>query len=146
MTKMGKEAANSGPERPALARRLRIMIVDDDRDAVATLRTIFADEGHEAWGVYRAGDVKLAVEHFDPDVVLLDIGLPDGSGYALAHEIRAERGSVRPMLIAVTGLYTEGPDKSMSKAIGFDHYLTKPYSIDRLLDVIRPLAIRSNAA
>ena len=146
MTKLGREAANSGPERPALARRLRIMIVDDDRDAVATLRTIFTDEGHEAWGVYRAGDVKLAMDHFDPDVVLLDIGLPDGSGYALAHDIRAERGPVRPMLIALTGLYMEGPDKSMSKAVGFDHYLTKPYSIDQLLDVIRPLAMRSNAA
>jgi DNA-binding response OmpR family regulator len=122
------------------------MIVDDDRDTVATLRTIFTDEGHEAWGVYRAGDVKLAIEHFDPDVVLLDIGLPDGSGYALAPEIRAERGPVRPMLIALTGLYMEGPDKSMSKAVGFDHYLTKPYLIDRLLELIRPLAMRSNAA
>ena len=146
MTKIPGEAANSGPERPALARRLRIMIVDDDRDAVATLRTIFADEGHEAWGVYRAGDVDLAVEHFDPDVVLLDIGLPDGSGYALAQRIRVKCGPARPMLIALTGLYKEGPDKSMSKAVGFDHYLTKPYVIDRLLDIIRPLAMRSNAA
>lgn len=145
MTPIPGEAANSGPERPAVARRLRIMIVDDDRDTVATLRTILADEGHEAWGVYRAGDVALAVEHFDPDVVLLDIGLPDGSGYALAHDIRTKRGP-RPMLIALTGLYKEGPDRSMSKAVGFDHYLTKPYVIDRLLDLVRPLATRSNAA
>ena len=121
------------------------MIVDDDRDTVATLRTIFADEGHEAWGVYRAGDVSLAVEHFDPDVVLLDIALPDGSGYALAQDIRSKRGP-RPMLIALTGLYKAGPDKSMSKAVGFDHYVTKPYVIDHLLELIRPLAMRSNAA
>jgi CheY-like chemotaxis protein len=109
MAKMSGEAANSGPERPALARRLRIMIVDDDPDAVATLKAIVVDEGHEPWGVYRAGDVKLAVEHFDPDVVLMDIGLPDGSGYSLAQEIRERYGPNRPMLIALTGLYTEGP-------------------------------------
>lgn len=145
MTKMSGEAANSGPERPAVTRRLRIMIVDDDRDTVETLRTIFADEGHEPWGVYRAGDVTLAIEHFDPDVVLLDIALPDGSGYALAQDIRSKRGP-RPMLIALTGLYKEGPNKSMSKAVGFDHYITKPYVIERLLELIRPLAMRSNAA
>ena len=122
------------------------MVVDDDRDAVTTLRTILVDEGHEVWGVYRAGDVKLAVEHFDPDVVLLDIGLPDGSGYALAHEIRVQRGEERPTLIAVTGLYIEGPDKSMSKAVGFNHFLTKPYAIDQLVALIRPLTQRSRAA
>ena len=86
-------------------RRLRIMIVDDDRDTVTTLKAIFADEGHEAWGVYRAGDVSLAVDHFDPDVILLDIALPDGSGYSLAHEIRAKFGPDRPMLVALTGIY-----------------------------------------
>lgn len=122
------------------------MVVDDDRDSVMTLKAILADEGHEVWGIYRAGDVKLGVQHFDPDVVLLDIGLPDGSGYALAEEIRAQCGRTRPTLIALTGLYREGPDKSLSKAIGFDHFMTKPYDVAELLKLIRPLAVRTKAA
>lgn len=122
------------------------MVVDDDRDAVTTLKTILGDEGHEVWGVYRAGDVTLGVEHFHPDVVLLDIGFPDGSGYALAQDIRTLCGRTRPMLIALTGLYREGPDKSFSKAIGFDHFVTKPYDVAQLLQLIQPLALRSNAA
>ena len=122
------------------------MVVDDDRDSVVTLKTILGEEGHEVWGVYRAGDVKLGVQHFDPDVVLLDIGLPDGSGYAIAHDIRVLCGRTRPMLIALTGLYREGADKSMSKAMGFDHFITKPYDINYLLKLIAPLALKSNAA
>ena len=122
------------------------MVVDDDRDSVLTLKTILAEEGHEVWGVYRAGDVKLGVQHFDPDVLLLDIGLPDGSGYALAQEIRTQCGPTRPMLIALTGLYREGPDKSLSKAIGFDHFVTKPYDVAHLVKLIQPLALRSKAA
>lgn len=122
------------------------MVVDDDRDSVLTLKTILEEEGHEVWGVYRAGDVKLGVEHFDPDVVMLDIALPDGSGYAIAHEIRAQYGPARPMLIAVTGLYREGPNRSMSKAVGFDHFIPKPYEVGQLLKLIKPLALRSNAA
>src|SRR5688572_28388256 len=116
MPKPSAESAQLGQPQTPLPRRLRIMVVDDDRDSVLTLKTILAEEGHEVWGVYRAGDVKLGVQHFDPDVVLLDIGLPDGSGYALAEEIRAQFGRTRPVLIALTGLYREGPDKSLSKA------------------------------
>jgi DNA-binding response OmpR family regulator len=144
MTKsLGESVQTDTQARSALPRRLRIMVVDDDRDSVATLKTLLGEEGHEVWGVYRAGDVKLGVQHFDPDVVLLDIGLPDGSGYALAQDIRAITGKPRPVLIALTGLYREGPDKSMSKAVGFDHFITKPYDVSYLLKVIAPLALKS---
>ena len=142
MQKPLAESSPAGEPQAPLPRRLRIMVVDDDRDSVLTLKTILGDEGHEVWGVFRAGDVKLGIQHFDPDVVLLDIGLPDGSGYALAEEIRAQIGRDRPMLIALTGLYREGPDKSLSKAIGFDHFVTKPYDVAHLLHLIRPLALQ----
>ena len=146
MTKPLGESVRSGQPEPLLPRRLRIMVVDDDRDAVTTLKTILTDEGHEVWGVYRAGDAALGVQHFDPDVVLLDIGLPDGSGYAVAADIRARCGQARPLLIALTGLYREGPDKSLSKAIGFDHFLTKPYDVAQLVKLIKPLALASKSA
>jgi DNA-binding response OmpR family regulator len=124
-------------ETPGPRRRLRVMICDDDRDAVLTLETVLRDEGYQVLGVYRAADVELGVERFDPDVVMLDIGLPDGSGYALAEDIRAQYGRARPMLIALTGLYRERADQSLSKAVGFDHFLTKPFSIAHLLGLLR---------
>jgi DNA-binding response OmpR family regulator len=127
-------------------RRLRILIVDDDRDMVATLKAILGHEGHEVWGVYRVGDAKIALEHFKPDVVLLDIGLPDGSGFTIAQEIRERADRVCPLLIGLTGLYSDGPERTSSEAVGLHHFLTKPFVIDHLLHLIRPLTQWSNAA
>jgi DNA-binding response OmpR family regulator len=127
-------------------RRLRILVVDDDRDMVATLKVILNHEGHDVWGVYRVGDAKIALEHFKPDVVLLDIGLPDGSGFAIAQEIRERADRACPLLIGLTGLYSDGPERTSSDAAGLHHFLTKPFVLEQLLDLIRPLTQRSNAA
>jgi DNA-binding response OmpR family regulator len=137
------ESVQSAQDAAALPRALRIMVVDDDRDAVLTLTTLLRHEGHEVWAVYRAGDVQLAVKHFDPDVVFLDIGLPDGSGYALAEGIRKEGGydNERPLLIAITGLYKESSHYSLSKAAGFHHFVTKPFAFDHILSLIAPLTL-----
>ena len=131
---------------PVGARRLRILVVDDDRDMVSTLKVILGDEGHEVWGVYRVGDAKIAIEHFNPEVVILDVGLPDGSGFAIAQDIRERADRPQPLLIGLTGLYREGPERTLSEAVGLDHFLTKPFVIEHLLDLIRPRTQRSNAA
>ena len=120
-------------------RSLRILIVDDERDTVLTLMTLLRHEGHEVWTLYKAKDVLRAMKHFDPDVVLLDIGLPDGSGFDVAEQIRRAFGRARPMLIAVTGLYKQGVDKSEVEAVGFDHFITKPFETDLLLRLMAPL-------
>jgi DNA-binding response OmpR family regulator len=127
-------------------RRLRILVVDDDRDTVATLKVILGDEGHDVWGVYRVGDAKIAFEHFKPDVVLLDIGLPDGSGFTIAQEIRERSDRACPLLIGLTGLYSDGPERTLSEAVGLHHFLTKPFVVEQLLELIRQRARRSNAA
>ena len=126
---------------------LRILIVDDDRDAVLTLMTLLRDEGHDVRGMYRAKDVLAAVKELDPDVVLLDIALPDGSGYALAEDIRRRgRGGKRPMLIAVTGIYNRPPHDHLSRIVGCDYFLTKPFEIGELLKLIEPLTLANRAS
>ena len=115
---------------------LRVLVVDDDRDLVLTLSTLLRSEGHDVWGLHRAADVDIGVRHFNPDVVVLDIGLPDGSGYALATAIRANSKSKRPLLIALTGLYRERVGMPVSKAAGIDHFVTKPYDVSDLLALI----------
>ena len=121
--------------------KLRIVVVDDDRDAVTMLSTLLQDEGHVVKGVYRAHDVMSAVKDFNPDVVLLDIALPDGSGYALAEQIRRRYGDKRPMLIALTGVYARPPHDRLHRIVGCDHFLTKPFEIDQLLELIAPLTL-----
>ena len=126
-------------------RTLRILVVDDDRDAVVTLLTLLRDEGHDVRGLYRAKEVPAVVTEFDPDVVLLDIALPDGSGYALAEDIRRRSGSQRPMLIALTGIYKRAPHDHLSRIVGCDHFITKPFAIADLLGLIAPLTLPDRA-
>ena len=125
---------------------LRILIVDDDRDAVLTLMTLLRDEGHDVQGVYRARDALAAVKELDPDLVLLDIALPDGSGYALAEDIRRRGRGKHPMLIAVTGIYNRPPHDRLSRIVGCDYFLTKPFEIGELLTLIEPLTLASRAS
>jgi DNA-binding response OmpR family regulator len=124
----------------ATARPLRILVVDDEPDTVVTLVTLLRDEGHDVHALYRAKDVVPSVDEYDPDVVLLDIALPDGSGYAVAEEVRRRRGPKRPLMIAVTGLYKRPPHDRLSRIVGCDHFLTKPFEINELLQLIAPLS------
>ena len=125
------------PSKPA--RRLRIIVVDDNPDEVLTLMALLHDAGHEVWGLYRAQEVMRAVTSFDPDAMLLDIALPGGSGYAVAEEIRRRFGPKRPMLIALSGLYKQPSHELLSDAAGSDHFLTKPFDFDESLRLLAPL-------
>jgi CheY-like chemotaxis protein len=68
--------------------QLRVLVADDDRDAVQSLLELLRDEGHDARGVYTGLDVLDSVRDFAPDAVLLDIGMPHVSGYEVARELR----------------------------------------------------------
>jgi DNA-binding response OmpR family regulator len=115
---------------------LRILVADDSPDTVATLIELLQCEGHEARGVHRSVDVLGAERDFRPDVVILDLQMPDISGYDLARWLRSHYGARRPLLIAVSGAYTRPADKAFSQASGFDYYLAKPYSIRELISLI----------
>jgi CheY-like chemotaxis protein len=118
--------------------QLRILVADDDRDAVGTLLELLREEGHETRGVYTGLDVLDSVRDFAPDAVLLDIGMPHVSGYEVARELRQRYASARPLLIAVTGRSQPG-DRVLSQLAGFDHHLAKPYDPAHLLGLLRPL-------
>lgn len=122
-------------------RQLRIIVADDDRDQVITLMTLLRDEGHDVWGLYRGKDLLQAVKDFRPDVMLLDIQLPDASGFEIAEKIRAHYGERKPLLIAISGVYNKGSDRILCELVGFDHHLTKPFAFDTLLRLIAPLAL-----
>jgi CheY-like chemotaxis protein len=119
-------------------RRLRILIADDERDQVATLAAILNDEGHEVREVYRGTEVLRMIADFDPDVALIDIGMPGMTGYDVARELRQAYGRGKPLLIAVTG-WKQSSDKILARLAGFDHHLAKPFESLELLSLLAPL-------
>lgn len=122
---------------------LRILLVDDRRDAILPLRKMLQLMGHE---VHTAGDGRTALaraRETRPDVVFCDIGLPDLSGYEVAQAIRAEPELASAYLVAITG-YGQEEDRRRALEAGFDNHAPKPIGrddLDRILAAIpRPSA------
>jgi CheY-like chemotaxis protein len=124
---------------PRARRRLRVLVADDERDQVTTLAAILNDEGHDVREVYRGTEVLRMIADFDPDVALVDIGMPGMTGYDVAREVREHYGKERPLLIAVTG-WRKSSDRILAQLAGFDHHLPKPFESRQLLELLEPLA------
>jgi CheY-like chemotaxis protein len=84
-------------------RSLRIIVADDEPDSVTALKLLLNDEGHDVVPLSKGAEVLRTIEEFKPDAVVLDIAMPDLSGYEIAKEIRKRYGQIMPLLIAVTG-------------------------------------------
>jgi CheY-like chemotaxis protein len=126
-------------QRRAAARKLRIIVADDDKDAVMTLSTVLQHEGHEILEVYRADAVLEMARRYRPNIALLDIGMPGMTGFEIARQLKEELRHDCPVLIAVTA-WSQSAAKELGKLVGFSHYLVKPYSTEDLLQVLAPLA------
>jgi DNA-binding response OmpR family regulator len=118
---------------------LRILVADDDRDTANMLAMVLRDEGHEVQITLRGDDALEVCRLFRPDVVIADINMPGTSGYALARELRERHGDLAPLLIAISGVWTQTTDRVLGKAVGFDHYLLKPCDPKEVIRFIEPL-------
>ena len=103
----------------------RILIVDDNADAANSLAQVLTLDGHIAEPVYSAREALVSAASFRPDVVLLDLGLPEIDGYEVAERLRAlpDLGGLR--VVALTG-YGQSEDIRRSLEVGIDAHLTKP--------------------
>jgi signal transduction histidine kinase len=119
----GTPALKSGP--------IRILVVDDNRDSADSLGLLLELVGNEVRVVHDGQAAVDAANEFQPNVVLLDIGLPTLNGYEAARKIREQAWSKQVVLIAVTG-WGEDVDRQRSKQAGFDHHLVKPVDLDAL--------------
>jgi PAS domain S-box-containing protein len=125
------------PAGAAAGRPLRVLVVDDNVDAADTLSMLLGLLGHDVRTAYTAADGLRAIDGHD--LVLLDIGLPDRSGYEVAREIRRLPNGNRPVLTAVTG-YGHEEDRAAAKAAGFDLHLIKPVDPERLMRLLAEVA------
>ena len=116
-----------------------MLVVDDNVDITDVLQDYLSWKGFEVY-VARDGAAALeAAEVVRPEVVLLDIGLPELDGYQLAREARSAavrtREGHRPWLVALTG-YGQPEDRERALAAGFDRHLTKPVSVASLRQAV----------
>jgi CheY-like chemotaxis protein len=119
---------------------LRLIVVDDDRDTVATLTAVLESEGHVVYPVFDGKGVLPAVRFVRPDAVILDISVPGMSGYAVAQAIRHTFTQARrPLLVAISGKWKEPADRLVAHQVGFDHHLLKPCQPDALLRLLEKL-------
>jgi CheY-like chemotaxis protein len=113
----------------------RILVVDDNADSADSLAMVLGLDGHEVRAVYTGGHAIEQAQRFKPEVMLVDIGLPDLDGYEVARRIRALPALQSVCLVAVTG-YGQDADKERAFAAGFAEHLVKPIefpTLDRVL-------------
>jgi PAS domain S-box-containing protein len=129
-------AARAPAPRPASsASRMRVLLVDDNRDSAESLALLLRLAGHEVRVAYDSTEALAAADAFEPDAAVLDIGLPGMSGLQLAARLKARCPGRKPQLIAVTG-YGQETDRERSRQAGFDAHLVKPVSPDELLGLL----------
>jgi len=124
----GSEAATTCRSREA-----KIMVVDDNADTATLMRMLLCAEGHDVQIVNDGKTALRMAKTFLPDVILLDIGLPDINGFEVGKRLR-ENG-FRGRLYAVSG-HGEVDDFKRSKKVGFDKHLVKPVPVNELLRLI----------
>ena len=120
---------------------LRILVVDDNRDAAESLATLLNLSGH---AVDTASDGLLALqsaEQLRPDVVLMDIGMPKLNGYDAARRIREAPWGKGMTLVAISG-WNQSSDRESSKEAGFDAHLVKPVEFAALEAILAQVSKR----
>jgi CheY-like chemotaxis protein len=113
----------------------RVLIVEDNIDAAETLAMLLTSSGHDVTVVTDSFEATGTARQAQPEVVLLDIGLPGLDGYELARQLRGDALTRDAYLIAVSG-YGQQRDRDRSAEAGFDLHLTKPVEPARLLRAI----------
>jgi len=115
--------------------RERILVVDDDCATADTLALLIETLGCEAKAVYNGLDAVQQVVEFQPDMALIDIGMPERDGYDTVAGIRQQPGGTHVILVAVTG-WSREEDKRRAYEAGFDLHITKPMRVETLRELL----------
>src|SRR5262249_9190608 len=115
---------------------IRVLVVDDNQDAVKSLAFLLSLEGFTVVTACNGVTALAEAVGFQPQVVLLDIGMPGMDGYEVARELRAREQTCSTMIIALTG-YGQPEDRARAKAAGFTDHLTKPVHPDVLYTLLK---------
>lgn len=119
----------------------KLLIIDDDAHLRESLAEVLELDGFEC---HQAGDAKHgidAAQKVDPDAVIMDIQLPDSSGFQICQELR--KRSKTTILIMMTGRFLSSEEKKQGFELGADEYITKPFDLAELSARIKQLLSRN---
>jgi PAS domain S-box-containing protein len=142
-TPVPSEPTNPKPDAaPVEAVKRKILIVDDNRDSAEVLCLLLTSQGHDVETAYDGESAIRQFQTFEPDVILMDIGMPGMDGYETCRAIRALPKGNTAMILAQTG-WGQDEDRFKSKEAGFDAHLVKPVEIDELSEILGKKARQS---
>jgi CheY-like chemotaxis protein len=136
----GDGQKGEGGEAPR-GRRRRVLVVDDLRDSADSLAMLLRLIGQDVHTVYDGRQAMRAAEELRPEVVLLDIGMPEVSGYEVCRHIRGQPWGGAVFIIALTG-WGQEDDRRTAREAGFDHHLVKPVDPEELMALLDGLPER----
>jgi len=122
-------------------RARRILVVDDNKDAAQAMATMLGLLGHEVDVAFDGEQALRRAERSRPEVILMDLGMPNMNGYVAARRIRQSEWGRALLLIAVTG-WGQQADRQASEQAGFDHHLVKPVELDAVQSLVAQLDLR----
>jgi PAS domain S-box-containing protein len=120
----------------APARRLRVLIADDNVDVAASLKMLLEMQGHEVLAAHDGAEAVAMAGEAHIDIALLDIGMPRMDGIAAARRLREMPRCARTLLVAITG-WGQQDDRERTRAAGFDYHLVKPVDPTRLAEILQ---------
>jgi CheY-like chemotaxis protein len=113
----------------------RVLVIDDARDVADVTVEMVRSLGHIAEVAYDGTAAMTKAVNFQPDIVMIDLVMPEMDGFELARELRAMFPDKPPKFVAFSG-YKQAAFQDAAKAVGFDEYLTKPATMDDLLRLL----------
>jgi PAS domain S-box-containing protein len=134
-------APASGPAQAPAVCPLRLLVVDDNRDAADTLAALLSVMGHDVVVAHGGHQALRMLDGLQPDAVFLDIGMPGMSGYEVATAVRRDPRNDGVMLVALTG-WGGAADRARTAEAGFDAHLTKPATVTAIESVLRDVEAR----
>jgi CheY-like chemotaxis protein len=123
----------------AQAHPIRVLIVDDSKDSAKTLGWMVEYAGHETRLAHDGASAIEIAKTYEPNVILLDIGLPGMNGYEVCKAMHEDRIAQKAVFIAQTG-WGQPEHRQRSKEAGFDHHLVKPIDMQVLKHLLNGIA------
>jgi PAS domain S-box-containing protein len=123
--------------------RLRILVVDDNRDSADSLATLLGLIGNETRVAYDGPGAVAATDEFRPDLVLLDLGMPEVDGFETCRRLRQLESGKQAIVVALTG-WGQPHARGASREAGFDHHLVKPVDPAALGKLLADLTARDS--
>ena len=141
MTKTPQDERDKPRMAAAAVTPRRILVVDDNADAAQAMATMLELLGHRVDVAFDGDQALRVAERVRPEVILMDLGMPNMNGYVAARRIRETGWGGDVLLVAVTG-WGQQADRTASEQAGFDHHLVKPVELDAVQALVARLDAR----